>query len=165
MSNSTLRRTPLVPDSRPADALSPWELATTGYQLPAATDDTVRDPGYIYARIRHALQRAEESRHDSVIAPDSAELIALKVWLGTFTKDLKLHTAAADELLEALRAVAPELYWGRGGSLFGHTPDAETAQTCATRLRLRETRRSYSGERVWRGVYEGLPVTVHGPAR
>ncbi|WP_454199622.1 hypothetical protein [Nocardia sp. Marseille-Q1738] len=149
----------------PAPALSRWELGSAGYRIPSPAEDTVRDPAYIYARIRHALQRAEQNRSNSRVDPDTAELIALKVWLGDLTDDLKLHTAAADELLQALRAVAPDLHWWRGDSLFGHTPDAETAQKCATRLRLREARRSYSGERVWRGVYEGIKVTVHGPAQ
>lgn len=156
---------PTSPPSCPA-----WEaeLLEDGV-LPLADESTIRDPGYLHERIRHALEFSEQHRSDT--GDDYAGLSMLRLMVEQIDGDLRNFTPAASEFLHMLEVSHPEMRWIRalGGGFIGARPyarreDADTpviAEACARQLRLPEKRRSINGGRHWRGVIEGWTVTVY----
>lgn len=151
-------------------ALPEWEaeLLQDG-SLPLADESSIRDPGYLHERIRHALEFAEKHRADT--GDDYAGLSMLRLMVERLDSDLRNFTPAADEFLHMLEVSHPEMRWIRaaGGGFIGSRPydrrdDVDTpaiVEACARQLRLPEKQRSVSGARRWSGPIEGWKVTVY----
>lgn len=146
-------------------ALPEWEAELRDYGAPPAINkERLRDPAYMLARIQEALGKAADAR--GAARSDISgriELASLHFDLRRIAAELKLQTAAADELLAVLTELHPQIHWFRGSSGFGGFPgkvgDSNVAERCALRLRLTEGPPADSGRR-WTGVIETFRVTV-----
>lgn len=149
--------------------LPKWEAESTNYQhLSWVNGDTVRDPGYLYARMREIIT------HSSAVAaveyPDDSEMqcmleaALLRDRLSDLAAELRAHTQAADEFLTVLESVAPAVHWHRGSrGFFGGTEygsDLAVAVSAARTLRLTETE-PLSDSRSWAGQIEGWRVRIY----
>lgn len=152
-----------------APALPAWEAESTRHRpLPPATAESVNDPAYLAARVAEALEQARAAAtgyHSDRAARESLELHLLRDNLEGLRRELRLHSAAADEFLTVLEAVAPGVRWRRGyDSFVGQGPyrsPLEVAESAARALRLGERKRLNDRLCYWVGHIEGWRVQIN----
>ncbi|MEU4841732.1 hypothetical protein [Nocardia testacea] len=128
-----------------------------------ANADNIRNPDYLLARIQQALDAAaEQAARTTLLEPEQVEGIVLKSLITLLACDLNLFTAAADELLVALRADHPKIRWGRAATHYGAAPDERTAEQVATAMQLVEEDTAGS-ERRWSGLINDFSVSIFSP--
>lgn len=149
--------------------------------LPNPDTESIRDPGYVLARIRHAMEAADQHAADCGGDRESGGIM-LRLMLEDLRGDLANFTEAGEGFLAMLRTCHPDMHWihASGGGFIGAPPFDRRAddpamqaiaERCALQLRLngpKTTKRSWGvpGSRVqpayrrWTGKVDGWPIVV-----